>query len=275
MYTGERDKRFYFLCNEATLTEWTIYNGLTNLQNSSFTYKGKTYIGFLNLSIGIERLCKLIIITDFMLKNNFKPPSYNKIKRLSHDLIYIIEEVYKLSENYNNKIKTINKNTILYKTIYFLSKFAKSSRYENIDNLCSNNMPEKSHMDEWEEILKFIIETKISRKKIEQEKNISINLYNDLKNMAYFDISSYGNYTLKENMFSNFKLQEKAISLLIRDLLYFICSLTDLLYEITDRQYNQSKYINNPIFPYMRDFFKGLYIENKNTVLKKKRWQYP
>ena len=165
MYTGERDKRFYFLCNEATLTEWTIYNGLTNLRNSSFTYKCKTYIGFLNLSIGIEKLCKLLIITDFMLKNNFKPPSYNKIKRLSHDLIYIIEEVYKLSENYNNKIKTINKNTILYKTIYFLSKFAKSSRYENIDNLCSNNMPEKSHMDEWEEILKFIIETKISRKK--------------------------------------------------------------------------------------------------------------
>lgn len=76
-YFSEDEK---FLLLEANLTLATIADGLDCLKNANVYQKGIFYQAFFSLSIGIERLLKLIIIDKHRIENQGRFPS-NKVIR--------------------------------------------------------------------------------------------------------------------------------------------------------------------------------------------------
>lgn len=71
---------WFLLQQEGLLAEACLCNGLTALRHANLgDKKARFYSAFFELSIGFERLMKLIIIIDHMAKHNLTPPNSNVI----------------------------------------------------------------------------------------------------------------------------------------------------------------------------------------------------
>ena len=134
------------LSNEASLTKSLMLNGMNYLLNASFLDKGLYYQAFFSISISIERLLKIIIITQYRVKHNGAFPTKKDIilKDFKHNLI-------KLSKYANIVYDT----ELELKILEFLNNFSNSSRYYNLDGILSID-ESSSPLKEWNDILKYI-----------------------------------------------------------------------------------------------------------------------
>jgi len=93
------DKKFTLLAQEAHLTKNTILTGFDLLLKANYFQDkdGYFYSSFFNISIGIERLLKLAVITDYMLMNNYSSPTIKQLKtQFGHDVKTLYSEGVKL-----------------------------------------------------------------------------------------------------------------------------------------------------------------------------------
>ena len=83
------DLKFHLLCQEAHLAKNALLSGFDLLLQANLDQDkdGYIYSGLFNLTIGAERLMKLIVVCDFMLKNDYGPPPRDLLqKKFNHDL---------------------------------------------------------------------------------------------------------------------------------------------------------------------------------------------
>ena len=74
------------LANEASLTASLLGNGLNALRKADIYNKGLYYQAFFSLSIGIERLLKIILITQYRCAHEGDFPVDLDLKKIGHDL---------------------------------------------------------------------------------------------------------------------------------------------------------------------------------------------
>jgi len=81
---------FVLLQQEGYLIRTSLAQGLTALRNANLSDKGQYYAAFFGLSIGIERLLKVILILDHTARNSLNAPPTSALKRQAgrtgHDL---------------------------------------------------------------------------------------------------------------------------------------------------------------------------------------------
>jgi hypothetical protein len=129
-------KLFKFLEHEAQLTQCILTNGLQEIANADLSdyRKGKFYGGAFQLSIRLERLMKLIIILDHMLKNEYNPPSEHYLrKEIGHDLEKLYKRIKELP--IEQRDDAFSEEPLEYETLKVLSDFAKGTRYYNLNQL--------------------------------------------------------------------------------------------------------------------------------------------
>lgn len=137
------------LLKEAGLSSTCIGQGLTILKKANFVNKWNYYQAFFLLTIGIERLLKIIIITKYRADNNGTFPNDNFLKKLGHDIklqLKIIEEY-----NLNKKECEFITDEIQLDIIDFFTSFAKGSRYYNIDALAGSSK-QNDPLSDWKKI---------------------------------------------------------------------------------------------------------------------------
>lgn len=268
------DNYYHLLTSEAGLIEWLLYSGLTLTRNSNEAPKGKTCAGFYNLSIGIERLCKLIIITDHMANNNLKPPSKSEIKSYSHDITKLLSHIInnctsvisdKISKNYNNK--TTNKLVVL------LSEFGSTTRYQNINEFSSNDKT-TDPLIKWQAILEDIYKEEIPariKKDIEDESSFYSSFLNENAVLIHFDLNR--KLVPPHKFFSHAQVQEKTIARATRYLVHFLLSLREALVAVGYKAMAIDSKPQKMVIPYFSEFFTGLLISSEGQLLAKKRWQ--
>lgn len=127
------------LANEAALTSSLLGNGLNTLRKADMYNKGLYYQAFFSLSIGIERLLKIIIINQYRVANNEVFPTDINPKKLGHDLIKLCEYASIKFESDSLHIKIIN----------FLNDFSKKSRYYNIDSMMNTDVKYDDPLFDW------------------------------------------------------------------------------------------------------------------------------
>lgn len=128
------DPHFRALLREGGLSAGLVGRGATSLGSASV---GNTAIytqAFFDLSIGLERLCKLIIVLDKLIKANAFP-SDAEMRTLGHDLESLLQEVRRVAALLTGLHWTIPSDTITNAAIGVLSEFAKATRYYNLDLL--------------------------------------------------------------------------------------------------------------------------------------------
>src|ERR1700687_4441311 len=78
---------FPTLLREATLAAELLSAGVTTLRKATRAQKGLYDLALFNLSIGFERLCKLIVLVDHYLKRNRTFPTNDQLRNdYRHDL---------------------------------------------------------------------------------------------------------------------------------------------------------------------------------------------
>jgi hypothetical protein len=129
--------RFRALQSEAGLTAQLLGSGATILRTANSAQDGYYSQALFNLSIGLERAAKLILVLDHCIETKGRFPDDAQLRKFGHN----IEQLFKATELVRVKHQLLDAehelpSADIHKAILAtLSEFAKSSRYYNLDYL--------------------------------------------------------------------------------------------------------------------------------------------
>lgn len=140
------------LGRETELASKTVGDGLTLLRKYSFGGFGYFYSGIFSLTIGLERIAKLILLIDYYKSNNnIFPPDNRFLKNLSHDLFKLFTEVRKVNSSFGTPVEeAIFQDQITNNILNILSDFARYHRYYNLDVLQGRSYSVNEPLARWE-----------------------------------------------------------------------------------------------------------------------------
>lgn len=139
---------------EASLVSKIIGAGATALGRASYgSGFGEYYTAFFGLSIGIERLAKLILIADHAIGHGGVLPDQNVVRMFGHKLKDLIAKADEISAKYNISIPYIGPNDpICAAVINCLDSFADASkgRYANFEAIGNPSFnPSDEPVNKW------------------------------------------------------------------------------------------------------------------------------
>jgi hypothetical protein len=123
---------WFALGREADLAADQIGAGVTALGKANHAQKGYYTQGFFGLSIGFERLAKLIVICDHAISTNGQYPTNDLLKSIGHDLIALLDRCEEIERRVYQK-DTRPRQAVHPEITRCLSEFAKLTRYYNLD----------------------------------------------------------------------------------------------------------------------------------------------
>ena len=185
------------LHRETKLVQQLICNAVTSLSKASYADGlGSYYTAFFGLSIGIERLAKLIIVCDYALENNDEFPDKSQLKAYGHNLIELCDAALKIADKrgleptYNFPNQSIHK-AILKELDSFAD--AKKGRYDNFKVLKGvSNQSQFEPLTSWwsnvaEAILKSHYYGKRAENKVEANAKAGDAMVGSFTSVLHFD----------------------------------------------------------------------------------------
>jgi len=135
------DPRFIALNREAELAKRVTCSGLSALRKASPARPGVYYDGFFGISIGLERLAKLVWLVDECTARGGSFPSDSDLRVLGHNILALLGKASAIQSNRPGSQSSISKNShstlatdnITSLIVEFLSEFAQATRYFNVD----------------------------------------------------------------------------------------------------------------------------------------------
>jgi hypothetical protein len=163
---GDVSQTWHFLNQEAFLIASCLGNGLTAIRRAPIKGEGEWYSAFFQLSIGLERLMKAIIIVDLINRGELAALTNDVLKKkYGHDLLTLLESVSQINvATKPNPASAISKASTGYRIFAFLNNFAKQARYHNIDSL-TGAVASGDPLADWDKILGTIITEDLPEKK--------------------------------------------------------------------------------------------------------------
>ncbi len=126
------------LLDEATLAAELLCAGVTTLRRATTPKRGLYELALFNLSIGLERVCKLAVLIDYCITSKGAFPSNDLLRKdYGHDLDVLFPSVEKIvSDRKITADYTEPPRAEIHKAIIStLAEFAKTTRYYNLDLL--------------------------------------------------------------------------------------------------------------------------------------------
>jgi hypothetical protein len=249
------------LMKETGLAASCIEQGLTSLRKANFSQKWLYYQAFFLLSIGIERLMKLIIIVKTLVDyDSF--PNNNELKKHGHN----IEELFKtICQNKQQKSCFMNENELYVLFVGFISNYASSNRYYNLDALSGHKQP-NDPLHEWSKIQKLLIENYCKPKEFTPFEYLIIH---SLDKKATYKYTDEGDRSISsaEAYFEASKYNEKVQGYSV--LIFY--KIIDYLVSILIYYANKKR-----MLPYFGEFFPLFQNEGitELKIRKRKNWNY-
>jgi hypothetical protein len=151
------------LHREANLVSQLIGAGATALGRASYASGfGEYYTAFFGLSIGIERLAKLILIADYALDHRGRLPEQNVVRKYGHELKKLLIEADNVSQKRSLKLHFVKPDGAIPAAIVdCLDAFADASKgryanYEVIGN-SSFNAANEPVAKWWREVVEPVL----------------------------------------------------------------------------------------------------------------------
>ena len=134
------------LAREAAIASQSLSAGLSALRKANVMQPGIYNYAFFNLSIGMERITKLIFLLDWVVETNGSFPLDEKLKSFSHNIQRLFD--YAMAIAAKRKLE-LGAHADLYMPITgpiikCLSDFGRSSRYYNLDYLSGQSVSEEA-----------------------------------------------------------------------------------------------------------------------------------
>ncbi|WP_146084297.1 hypothetical protein [Rathayibacter sp. AY1F6] len=122
------------LTQEAWLAKALLETGMTALRGADYGMQGRYYEGFFNVSIGLERLGKLIVALDHRVAHEAFPTG-SHFRVISHNLVELFEILENIVERRGIQLEGLGDEPRA--VLKFLSNFASHDRYHNLNVLNS------------------------------------------------------------------------------------------------------------------------------------------
>jgi len=141
---------------EADLTRMTLATGLNALAKANHMQGGFYNQAFFNISIGFERLLKLIILIDHGLTHAGEYPSEEVLRnRFGHNLERLFDEAIAIRDRLQDRGQrfawTLVDEDLGLRIVRFLAEFARATRYYNLDYLVGARRIGRDPLEAWAE----------------------------------------------------------------------------------------------------------------------------
>ncbi|MDO9101265.1 MAG: hypothetical protein Q7J20_10845 [Candidatus Nitrotoga sp.] len=262
---------FLLLQQEGYLISSCLGIGLTELRKADVHNKGAFYTALFNLSIGIERLLKAIVIIDHMLNNSLSIPTKNELKSYGHNIVELYDACFKIG---NSRQCLIPSRTHLDETdqrlLLLISNFACTTRYHNLDALnASQRGPDP--LVHWNEIISTNLYNDIPTKqkeKILTQANMVTNAINDVTTTLMHGLDQ-SPLTTTEALVLPGGLHDQAVRFAVLHIVRLLSPIRYLLGTVSNNAYGLGT--NVPPVPQMQEFLNWL-SDDREYVLRKKKW---
>lgn len=261
---------FQLLQQEAILADSSLLSGFEYLVKGSFDAKGKGayYAAFFDLSIGFERIMKLVIITDFVVDNDFKSYDPQKLKDdYGHKIKKLFEACFKIIEKYEIDLPESKEEDLNGQILTFLTDFAdaQKGRYFNINNTTKQDDP----IDNWQTLLDAIARQDFSEAiwhRLESKTfnaiSPALQLDDIANNTGYVKSVHQYHKTLLANRYALWRMIK-----LLEPLANTLGKISMKCHEIETGTSPQ----DYPSIPYFDEFFLFRHTQRRE-VMKRKRW---
>lgn len=126
--------QWHAIGREGELAAEQLAAGVTILGRADHAHKGLYTQAFFSLSIGIERLAKLIVVADYLMTNG-RYPTDQELRTFGHDVALLLDRCETISlQHRSGQLHAIRPNCLIHQGIVAgLSEFGVLSRYYNLD----------------------------------------------------------------------------------------------------------------------------------------------
>ncbi|MDJ0825829.1 MAG: hypothetical protein QNJ16_10035 [Rhodobacter sp.] len=167
---------WWFVRGEAMLVRQVIGAGATALGYANYAdKKGEYYRAFFELSVGLERFAKLILVIDYALSNQGRMPDENVVRKFGHNVKELLDAVEAVEQTRAFTLRHSRpKDAVPVAIVDNLDAFAdaKRGRYANFTAIGNPNDDQHEPIKRWwdevaEQILKERYYGKPSQERIE------------------------------------------------------------------------------------------------------------
>lgn len=180
---------------ECALVRHLIGSGATALGRANYAdQKGEYYTAFFGLSVGLERLAKLILVADHAIMHAGRMPDQQVVRRFGHKLADLMDAADKVSTNHALKLDYPRpRDAISQKIVECLDAFADAGRgrYANFAALGDPNLGQDEPIGKWwgevaELILKEHYYGKAAQKRVEGRASVVDAVMSPVSMVLYF-----------------------------------------------------------------------------------------
>lgn len=254
------DKQISLLLREGSLASTSIGYGLTLLRKFDICNKGNFYQSLFQLSIGMERLMKLIMISKYRVEYN-RFPNNDTLKTYGHKLIKLYEVV---SSYFVGNYPDPCQGPICSSILNLFSDYAMSSRYYNLDVLTNRDLRIADPLVAWKQIQDEIIKLHPvkSRQNITKKSFLDFIDKNSMTVIYNEDNEVISNFSeLHNNVVESEHIQGYAVMYTLKIIGYLVNILDQIETE-------------GMLYPYLIEFFYNFCCSNRtpSEIRKKRNW---
>lgn len=187
---------WHALGREAALVRHLIDSGATALGKANYADQiGEYYTAFFGLSVGFERLAKLILVADYAIANNGQMPKEKEIRKFGHNLLDLSDAVDAIASNRGLDVTYTRPTTeVSKKMLECLDAFAdaRRGRYANFASLDEPNLSSEEPIGKWwDEVAEAILQQhyygKSAQRRVEANAEIVDSLMSPISMVRHTD----------------------------------------------------------------------------------------
>lgn len=139
------------MIRESQLAAGQIAAGATALAKANHACTAYYHQAFFGLSIGMERVCKQILIADYAIRQGGRFPPFSEVKKFGHKLVDLIEACDEVGKRFATERSHPNRpaSAIHQAILGVLGEFADGTRYYNLDFLTSSSKKAEDPVAAW------------------------------------------------------------------------------------------------------------------------------
>lgn len=269
---------WFLLEQEGLLAQACLCNGLTALRRANLgNKKGLFYSAFFELSIGFERVLKLVLILDHMARNQLVPPGSKTVEDYGHKLRSLFDASKAVCATHSvTVLDAFQPDSLPIVILGFLDDFAHpSGRYSNINKLTGHKHQAMADpIVRWGEIASQIMQTQATPRERQRAQ-----LNGQMARLAFGGAAASLISDLNQLPMDVAPLHVRASELdtAAKHAIYALMTLIAALREVLDSLCGSAWAANPPgnsgvaDVPDMKEFLQFAWA-NRQYVMRKRRW---
>lgn len=269
---------WFLLEQEGLLAQACLCNGLTALRRANLgDKKGLFYSAFFELSIGFERTLKLVLILDYMARNQLTPPDSKTVEDYGHKLRALFDSTKAICTTRGvTALDAFQSDSLPIAILGFLDDFAHpGGRYSNINKLTGHKHQLMADpIVKWGEIANRIMcehATPGQRKRAELSGQLACAAFGDAAASLISDMNQQQMGVAR--LFTRASELDTAAKHAVYALVTLIAALREVIDSLSDSAWKASPAGRSdmPDVPDMKEFFQFAWAD-RQYVMRKRQW---